>query len=442
MSKVFYTRVYKRDRKSHGRIVRSYRGYYTLEKSGRRVWKELGTPDRAMAERRIMAFALEAQREQEGLVAPRAMRDTASKTLSELVDEYERDLTSRKLARRHVHDTIRRIQRMVIETKWRYLTDIRPDLFVAWRSMLQVSAKTNKEYQVSLNAFLNWLVRTDRLAANPLARVGAVETRGREVRRYRAFTEEEMTKLFAVAGKRQQAYQVLLYTGQRKSEVKALVWGDLHLDAPQPYALFREGTMKDKEKRSIPLRHELAEMLRQMKPADVEPTSRVFWLRWPSYENLRNDLKNAGIDWKDGLGRVVHFHSFRKTWQTLGVRYGVNQRSAQVILGHSDANLTAHAYTDVPSLELPAEMAKLPWLAAAEIGAQPGAQKSVVSCASLSPYDFLAQLIESVKVIGPDKVSHALASAVTSSQTSERMDPTGLEPVTSSMSRKRSNQLS
>ena len=37
-------------------------------------------------------------------------------------------------------------------------------------------------------------------------------------------------------------------------------------------------------------------------------------------------------------GRVVHFHSFRKTMQSLGVRYGINQRAAQEMLGHSDAS--------------------------------------------------------------------------------------------------------
>jgi integrase len=97
-----------------------------------------------------------------------------------------------------------------------------------------------------------------------------------------------------------------------------------------------------------------------MKPADVEPTQRVFWWSWPTYDILIADLKRAGIERKDGLGRVVHFHSFRKTMQSLGVRYGVNQRAAQEILGHSDANLTAQSYTDVASLQLHDEIAKLP----------------------------------------------------------------------------------
>jgi len=57
---------------------------------------------------------------------------------------------------------------------------------------------------------------------NSLARIDTVETAGKTVRQYRAFTEEELARLFAIAGKRLLAYQMLLYTGQRKSEVRAL----------------------------------------------------------------------------------------------------------------------------------------------------------------------------------------------------------------------------
>jgi integrase len=206
------------------------------------------------------------------------------------------------------------------------------------------------------------LVKTERVLANPLAKLDMIEVRRKTVRASRAFTEEELQRLFAAVEKRRLSYQMLLYTGQRKSKVRALVWSDLHLDGPQPFVLFREDTTTDKNKRAVPSRQELAEELRRIKPVDVEPTKRVFNRTWPTYDTLRADLKRAGIEWKDLLERVVHFHSFRKTWQTLGVRYGINQRAAQEVLGHSDANLTAEVYTDVPPLALHDEVAKLPWI--------------------------------------------------------------------------------
>ena len=430
MNKVLHTRVYRRTRRSHGKAVSTYRGCYTLEQNGRRVWKALGTPDKAIAEKRILDIALQAQREQEGLIAPRAERETAAKGLLALIGEYENDLASRGLARKHVHDTIERVRRIVRETGWRGVTDVRPDSFVTWRASLKASAKTKKEYQISLNAFLNWLERLGRIVGNPLARIDTVETRGKQVRQYRAFTEEELAKLFSIAGKRLLAYQMLLYTGQRKSEVRALVWGDLNLDSVEPYVLFREGTMKDKDKRSVALRQEIAEQLRAIRPQNVDSSKRVFWFCWPTYDILRGDLKRAGIERKDGLGRVVHFHSFRKTMQSLGVKYNINQRAAQEILGHSDANLTAKAYTDVASLQLHREIAKLPWISPAGIGAQYGAQKPGVSGPVVSLADILRQLQQLAQATGTDGVSHALTSPGTSCQTIEMAAQAGIEPAT------------
>jgi integrase len=430
MSKVLHTRVYKRSRKSHGKVVVNYRGYYTLEQNGLRAWKSLGTPDKAIAEKRIMEFALQAQRESEGLIPPRPVRETASKSLTQLTSDYESYLTSRELARKHVHNTITRIGRIIKETRWRGIIDVRPDSFLVWRASLTCSAKTKKEYQISLNAFLNWLVRSDRLSANPLAKVDVIQTRGKQVRPYRAFTEDELSRLFAVAGKRLLAYQMLLYTGQRKSEVRALVWGDLHLDSPKPYVLFREATMKDDEKRAVPLRIEIAEKLRAMRPVDVDPSKKVFWFCWPTYDILQGDLKRAGIERKDGIGRVVHFHSFRKTMQSLGVRCGINQRAAQEILGHSDANLTAQAYTDVASLQLHDEIAKLPWITPGGIVAQHGAQNSGVSGPVVSLADILRQLQSMAQATGTDGVGHQLAPHGTPGQIIKLAARVGIEPTT------------
>lgn len=390
-------------RKNHGKRCATWCGRYRIGKTGRVIEVSLNLTDRASAAAALRQIVIEAEREAYGLIPSKVQREAASASLTGLVGEYEADLKGRSLRAKHVHDTTTRLRRILSETKWRTLGDVRPDRFVKWRAGLSVSAKTAKEYQISLNAFLNWLVKTDRIAANPLARVDTVETRGKQVRACRAFTEDELRKLLAVSGKRKLAYQVLLYTGQRKSEVRALVWGDLHLDEANPFALFREGTTKDKDKRAVPLRAELASALRELRPAGVDPTKKVFWFNWPTYDILRTDLKKAGIERKDGLGRVVHFHSFRKTWQTLGVRHGVNQRAAQEILGHSDPSLTANVYTDVPALSLHSEMAKLPWISELlpdlRHASQPASQNGEKTASEVSLPEILQQLREIVQTI-------------------------------------------
>ena len=457
--------VFRHSRAVNGKRVyaRVFSGRYAVEKGAKPVTVQLNTPDREIARKRLRAIVLEKQREAEGIIAPKAVRVAAVTPLGQLVNDYESDLRGRTLAEKHVHDTITRLRRMLGDTAWKVVSDVRPDAFVKWRAGLACSAKTKKEYQISASAFMNWLVKTERLLMNQLAKLGNVDVRGKQVRTARAFTEDELQRLFVIAGKRRLAYQMLLYTGQRKSEVRALVWSDLHLDEARPYALFREGTTKDKDKRAVPLRPEIAAELRQMKPEGVLPTKRVFWFCWPTYDILRGDLKRAGIERKDGLGRVVHFHSFRKTWQTLGVRYGINQRVAQEVLGHSDANLTAKVYTDVPALGLHAEIAKLPWIeatprltdaesaeAAQKVASthenqsgelagdyparihctQIRTQESGNSCHTSSLADICSKFVEDVNVSSAEELSHVLSSLVTSWQKDEMAARAGIEPAT------------
>jgi integrase len=446
--------VFRPSRIVNGKRVlsRAFCGRYSLDKDAKPVQVSLNTPDREVARKRLRAIVLEKQREAEGIVAPKAVRVAAGTQLAELVNDYEADLRGRELSEKHVRDTTKRVRRMIEENGWNVLSDVRPDGFVKWRAGLKLSPKTKKEFHLSANAFLNWLVQTDRLMVNPLAKVPHVETRGKQVRPCRAFTEDELQRLFAVAGRRRLAYQMLLYTGQRKSEVRALMWSDLHLDEAKPYALFRESTTKDKDKRAVPLRPEIVEQLKAMRPKPEEThmlSKPIFWFRWPTYDLLRGDLKRAGIERVDALGRSVHFHSFRKTWQTLGVRYGINQRVAQEVLGHSDANLTAKVYTDVPALALHTEIAKLPWIDATATAkapanthtgsaipasnlenAQRDAQKSGNSCLAASLADVCDQFVAAVNVSDGESFSRVLSSLVTSWQKDEMAARAGIEPAT------------
>jgi integrase len=422
--------VYRPSRRVNGKRVlsRLFSGRYSLSAGAPIISVALHTPDEQVARKRLRDIVVEKQREAEGLIAPSAMRHASALSLRELVNAYGADLRRRDLAARHVHDTLCRVRRLIARAGWNRLADVRPDSFVQVLGKLRRSAKTQKEYQVSVNAFLNWLVKTEQLPRNPLALVDMIDIRGKQVRSSRAFTEKEITRLLAVADYRRLAYLLLLYTGQRKSEVYNLVWGDVHLDEVRPYALFRDTTTKDKKKRAVPLHQDLAIELRGICPDDVSPDRRVFWHTFPDYKTLRADFERAGIPHKDALGRVVHFHSFRKTWQTLGVTYGVNQRSAQELLGHSDANLTAKVYTDVPALALHTEMAKLPWLGGhAQIHAQKGSKTA-----------HFRQILTQLVILA----NSAIAEVKEVFSTSEMVDLTGLEPVTFSMSRKRSNQLS
>ncbi|MDR1010385.1 MAG: tyrosine-type recombinase/integrase [Opitutaceae bacterium] len=234
---------------------------------------------------------------------------------------------------------------------------------------------------------------------------------------------DELRALFAAAPKRRTKYLTILYTGQRKKEVKALVWGDLHLEGERPHVLFREDTMKDREKRALPLHPSLAAELRAYRPANAKESAPVF-KSLPTWDTLMSDMKKAGIVHKDDLGRVLHFHSFRKTFQTMGVMHGVNQRAAQEFLGHSDANLTAKIYTDVPKDAYYSEIRKLPWVG--DTGKMDTPIRSPDSAKTAIPEAFLAlvkDFLMVAKTIDIQQIEAVLSS-------SNMVGPAGFEPAT------------
>jgi len=348
----------------NGKRVQSrlFYGRYSLGRGERPVTVALETVDIRVARAKLRELIVEKQSERLGLIAPKVMRDAAAMPFNELLGHYRKTLLS-SVTRLHAQGSVRRIERAGKGAGWRLLGDVTPLSWAKWISALTCSAKTRKEYQTSVIAFLNWLCRTKQISANPLAGIDKVETRGKMVRPVRAFTDDEIRRLLPIAGRRRSLYLLLLYTGLRRNEARSLVWDDVKLDGPRPYLLARDTTTKSGMKRAVPLHPAMASVLAAIRPLPpVDAAMRPLWPIFPKHRTLLADFVRAGIEHKDKLGRVVHFHAFRKTFQTLGVRSGVNQRAAQEMLGHSDPSLTANVYTDVAALNLHGEVAKLPWL--------------------------------------------------------------------------------
>lgn len=399
--------VFRPIRTRKGKRVQSalYSGRYSLGRGERSVTVPLHVTDKKAAVAKLRALVVQREQEAAGLVVAPSLREAAARPVAELVEAYRVALIGLGRDRFHVQGTANRLSRMVREIGWGRLADVRPDTFVAWLSGLGRAAKTRKEYQTSANAWLNWLVKTEQATRNPLAKLDKVETRGKQVRETRSLSREEIDRLLAVAGERRPLYLFMLYTGLRKGEVEALRWSDLHdLGGSRPYVLVRVETAKGKKKRPVPLHPVLAAELRTMRERwvarcvavghQVDSGARVFGYFLPRAAVLRRDLAKAGISYRDGTGRVLHFHALRKTFQTLGVVAGVNQRSAQALLGHSDPSLTAEVYTDVAALELHGEVAKLPAL-----GVAADAQGVAENAQNRDFRGVLAELIQMAQVV-------------------------------------------
>lgn len=346
-------------RKRGSKLSEYWIGRFSLARGEKPTEVHLGLKDEAAARAKLREIVTEKQQERYGVIPKKSYRDAASLPIAALITAYETDLTSQERSPAHVKESAARIRKVIKACKWRRIGDITPATFIVWRARCEGAAKTRKEYQVSINAWLNWLVNADHIERNPLKKIKLPETRGKSVRPSRALTIEELRALFAVAGDRALAYQMLAYTGQRCCEIAALRWWQIDLGA-NPCIRVLEDQTKDLDNRAIPLHPGLAEKLRAAKPENAARDALVF-KHFPALETFYADLKRAGIARKDEAGRFVNLHALRKTFQTMSVVANVNQRATQAILGHSDANTTAQIYTHVPALGLSDEIKKLPW---------------------------------------------------------------------------------
>ena len=354
--------VYRPSRRRKGKRVRSrcYYGQYRLTPDAEIVRVPLHTPDRRVAEKRLRALVLDEQKAAEGLIPPRSIRDSAHRKLADHLDDYASDLQKQGRATMYVYNVEHRTVKLMNECGWVYPRDVTPDAFVAWRSHQDKAPKTLNEYRDAVVGLLKWMQRHGRLDANPLAGVTKVETRGREVRKRRALSDEELRELVAVAPPdRRAVYLTAAFTGLRRGEIAKLTWNDVHLDGAGSSVRARASTTKNKQEAILPLHADVVEALQMIQPADADPDAPVF-TAIPSVSRLRKDLDKAGISYKDSQGRQADFHSLRYTFGTNLGRAGVPPRVAMELMRHADIRLTTRIYTDASKLPTAEAIASLP----------------------------------------------------------------------------------
>ena len=381
----------------------------------------LGLKDRLSAQTKLREIVAEAERESMGLLDPKSQRQAAAESLKRLIDFYEADLTGRCLDRQHVQNTCYRVRRTAGRLRWHRLADIRPDTFVTFRAKLKIFVGVWKEYGISCQAFCRWLVATGRLAASPLANLPRIEIRGEKVRTARAFAMSELQRLCEVAPARAWIYQVLAYTGMRVAEVRHLEWPSVDLE--RGCLKLEASETKDREARIVPLHPALREILATHKAAvGVNLTGRVVRC-WPKRTTFWKDLELAGIDRYGVRGRVIHWHSFRKTFGTLAAANRVSQRVTQDVLGHSDPILTANIYTDVSQIKTGQEVAKIPWAFSTSVA---GSQKSAETGPKRAFRDVIIDPVQAAQTADKRELEDVATSF-------EMVGDTGLEPVTPSV---------
>ena len=154
----------------------------------------------------------------------------------------------------------------------------------------------------------------------------------------KAYTPAELKKLFdAACHDEWEIFQFFLCSGFRDAEVQTICWEDLGADGivkvhDHPEFEFKP---KDAEEREVPLPDYLVKHLEERRETGlIFPTEQgkpnAHFLR-----GLKRLAERAGFD-----TTTVELHKFRKTYATLQHRDGVDARTIQKRLGHSDLSTT------------------------------------------------------------------------------------------------------
>ncbi len=201
------------------------------------------------------------------------------------------------------------------------------------------------------------MVRDGRAADSPVKYWATLNVKDDRRRIRRALEPEEARTLLRVTSSAKYRYgmdgpsRALLYrlameTGLRAREIYSLTIDSI--DAQERTIAIAAANSKHRRDETVFLKLEMAALLSQ-RTAGRTVGAPLFNppCRTNLAKMLRADLREAGISYQDDQGRYLDFHSFRHTFGTWLTRTGVHPKVAQIIMRHSDINLTMNTYTHV-----------------------------------------------------------------------------------------------
>jgi len=367
----------------NGKPVKARCSEWTIQwrdAAGRIKRQSSGCTDKLAAAEKMRSLQIALERGEVGRIDE--YKASKARPLAEHVNEYIDDLRNAGRDPMYVYNIGKRLDILANECGWKSLPQIEPNSFMAWRQRQKTSprkangrlgetasATTLNQYLETVRAFVNWCVKSKRIAGNALASIDRVE--GETIRKRRALSDADVAALLAKCDPAHKlVYRFALSTGLRRDELEQLQWRDLGLRAIKPYIQLRAEATKARRADRLPLQDTLAEDLRAIR-GDAKDTGRVFD-HVPPIGEWKSDLHAAGIPYKDEQGRQVDFHAgTRKTLCTRMNRAGVPLAVAMRLMRHTDARLTLVDYIDDEQVGVADAMAKLPEIQAATPAAIP-----------------------------------------------------------------------
>ena len=262
--------------------------------------------------------------------------DASRISLEGAVREWLLELQIRGRSRRSIEWYEGRMRGFLRFSKARTLADLSLEAarqYIAHRQEAGLSDNSvHADYQ-TIKAFANWCAHEELPISPRLARLGAPKVAQKELATY---TDEQVKALLVSAppGWSLLAIQIMMGTGMRIAELRALLVEDFEDDGEASFLKIRRG--KGGKFRRAPisdrLRRELRRYINRVRPASEDPH---LLLQRGGQPLTASALESMFRRLRERVGFHIHAHGLRHTFATEYLRRGGDIERLRRILGHS-----------------------------------------------------------------------------------------------------------
>ncbi len=219
-----------------------------------------------------------------------------------------------------------------------------------------IGLQTANYYLKHTKQFCQWMVQDRRASESPLKHLQTLDaSRDRrhdrralepdEIRRLLEATRKAPKRYCLTGNERALLYRIAMETGLRRNEIRSLTVSSFDFDAKT--VTVENCDAKNRKTATLPLRRDMAAEIKSFVSLRM-PHKKLFTkITNRTSEMIQEDLADAGISYCDENGRYADFHSLRHVTGSLLAAAGVHPKVAQIIMRHSDINLTMSRYTHI-----------------------------------------------------------------------------------------------
>ena len=317
-----------------------------------------------------------------------AFEEHRERPLTEHLADFRAALLAENNTEKHAITTVTRGTKLFAGCQFVFMGDLQASRVAEWladeREAGRLSITTSNYWLRDAKSFFKWMVKDRRIDSNPLVHLSPLNAEVEDHRQRRALEPDEYQHLLVAAQigpqrcrlagpDRFMLYLVASNTGLRNQELASLTPESFELDSDEPNVIVQAGYSKHRRQDVQPIRHDLAELLREYlvgKPAG-EPIWAGRWWR-KAAKMIRADLKDARRQWIDEAGEdaeerkareksdfltyvndegeVFDFYAQRGQMITALEQSGVSLKTLQALARHSRVETTLKHYARKPRL--------------------------------------------------------------------------------------------